>query len=196
MVSRAAVLLVALGVAVGCGRLPLIGRGTIPWEFSDTEEYRIHPNDQLEITVWGQSDLTRTLRVREDGTFSFPFLGDVVAQQRTLRELEQLMIFGLSQGYLLNPQVTVKLVGQRFSILGEVVRPGTYPLEGRVDLLVALSLAGGLNEFASSRLEIIRILSDGRKASYRVDVNAILSGRHPTVLIHPHDTIHVGRRVF
>ncbi len=193
----AAAVLIGLLVVGGCGEAPIAlsaGR-RLPREWLE-QEYQIHPNDQLEITVWGQADLNRTIRVREDGAFSFPFLGEVPARSCTLHELEQQMARGLEQGYLVNPHVGIKLVGARFSVLGEVERPGTYPLEGRVDLLAALSMAGGLNKFGAPRVEIIRVLSDGQKASYDVDVNAILAGRQETILVHPNDTLHAKRRLF
>lgn len=183
-------------IVSGCGGVPgRIFAGSPPTELLEAE-YQIHANDELEIAVWGQADLTRTVRVREDGTFSFPFVGEMVAQRRTLRELEEAIAAALAQGYLVNPHVTAKLVGSRFSILGEIERPGTYPIEGRVDLLAAISMAGGVTKFGSSRVEIIRLLADGQKVSYLVDVADILSGRRPTLLVHPHDTLHVKRRLF
>ena len=183
--------------AAGCQGLPTVSTLTAePAPEWLQAEYQVHPNDQLEIAVWGQDDLSRTVRVRQDGTFPFPFLHEVSARGYTLQELEQVLAQELAAGYLQEPLVTVKLIGQRFSILGEVERPGTYPLEGRVDLLAALSMAGGLSKFGSPKVEMIRVLADGQKLSYHLDINAILSGRHPTVLLHPHDTVVVKRRVF
>lgn len=188
---------VGVAATLGCGGLPVASgpsTGAPPaWLL---EEYRIHPNDQLEISVWGQDDLSRTVRVREDGTFPFPFIDEVLGAGYTLRELEQVMAQGLASGYLHDPLVTVKLVGQRFSILGEVERPGTYPLDGRVDVLAALSMAGGLSKFGAPAIELIRVHANGQKLDYLLDVNAILAGRQPTVLLHPHDTIVVKRRLF
>lgn len=187
----------SLLAVVGCRGLPAIPAMTAgPLPDWLQAEYQVHPNDQLEIAVWGQEDLSRTVRVRQDGTFQFPFLQEVLARGYTLQELEQVLAQGLAAGYLHEPLVTVKLLGQRFSMLGEVERPGTYALEGRVDLLAALSMAGGLSKFGSPKVELIRVLADGQKLSYALDVNAILSGRHPAVLLHPHDTVVVKRRVF
>lgn len=189
-------LLLAAGLA-GCSGAPvsLGGASRLPDELLEAE-YQIHANDELEIAVWGQADLNRTARVRDDGTFAFPFVGEVSAQQRTIRELEGLLMAKLAEGYLVNPHVSVKLIGARFSILGEVERPGTYPLEGRVDLLAAISMAGGLSKFGAPRLEIIRVLANGQKVSSAVDVQGVLSGHRPTILVHPHDIINVKRRLF
>lgn len=199
MVTRPLRRLLGLGLVwcAGCSSAPVMApSATTPVPAWLQAEYQVHPNDQLEIAVWGQQDLSRTVRVREDGTVPFPFLGEVLAKGYTLQELEQFMAQGLASGYLHDPLVTVKLIGQRFSMLGEVERPGTYPLEGRVDLLAALSMAGGLSKFGSPKVELIRIRPDGQKLSYGLDVNAILAGRHPTILLHPHDTIVVKRRMF
>lgn len=181
----------------GCQGLPTISALTAepPPEWLQAE-YQVHPNDQLEIAVWGQQDLSRTVRVRQDGTFPFPFLQEVLARGYTLQDLEQVLAQGLAAGYLHEPLVTAKLIGPRFSMLGEVERPGTYALEGRVDLLAALSMAGGLSKFGAPKVELIRVLADGQKLSHTLDINAILSGRHPTVLLHPHDTVVVKRRIF
>lgn len=189
-------LLLGISGVVGCGAIPPWGGGMTAADTELEAEYAIHANDQLEISVWGQEDLGRTVRVRADGTITFPLVGDVTAQEHTPRELEHLLAQKLAEGYLNDPSVSVRVVGQRFSVLGEVEKPGTYPLEGRVDVLAALSMAGGINKFGGSSLEIIRVQANGQKVRYRVDTNEILSGRRPAILIHPHDTLHVRRRAF
>ncbi|MBI3318644.1 MAG: polysaccharide biosynthesis/export family protein, partial [Candidatus Omnitrophica bacterium] len=159
------------------------------------EVYRLRFGDEVEISVWGHADLNRSVPVREDGTFSFPLIGNVQAQDRTLREVEEEVRERLNRDYLVNPQVTAKLTGVKFSVFGEVSQPGSYPIEGTMDLLTAISLAGGITKFGSSSVEIIRE-KRGRKVVIQANVDRILKGREPNVEILPHDTVHVRRRIF
>jgi len=181
----------------GCGGRAMASTpsGATSLGFDTGQVYRIHPNDQLEITVWSQEELSQTVQLEEDGTFSFPLIGEVLARGFTTKEVELLIAQKLADGYLIKPLVTVKLIGKKFSVFGEVERPGSYLFDGSVDLLAAISMAGGFNKFASSKVELIRVFSDGSKQSFRVNVNKVLSGRRETILMHPHDTIYVKRRL-
>lgn len=155
-----------------------------------SEVYRLRAGDELKVSVWDHDDLNQTVSIREDGTFSFPLIGDVQAAGRSLRQVEQEVQERLDRDYIVNPQVTVQLTGRKFSILGEVASPGSYPIEGTLDLLDALSKAGGLTKFASNRVEVIRE-NQGEKVAIQVHVDRILEGTEPNVSILPRDAIHV-----
>jgi len=90
-------------------------------------------------------------------------------------------------------QVSVVLTGAKFTALGEVSGPGQYPVEGPLDLLTAVSQAGGITKFGSSRVEIIRQRGNERWV-IRADIERILKGKQPNVRIHPHDMLNVKRR--
>src|SRR3989338_5142982 len=95
---RLAILVMTTAILAGC-RGPSVfpsGAGAPP----EDEPYRLHVSDQLEISVWGQGDLTRTVVVRQEGTIPFPLLGELMARGRTLQELEQVIARGLAGGYL------------------------------------------------------------------------------------------------
>ncbi len=159
------------------------------------EVYLLRIGDGLEISVWGHANLTTNVQVREDGTFPFPLIGDVPALYRSIREVEQEVQDRLNRDFIVNPQVTARLTGAKFSIIGEVERPGQYPIEGFIDLLTAISLAGGINKFGSGHIEIIR-LQGGETVRFRANIDRITHGKEPNVTILPHDTIQVQRRLF
>ena len=92
-------------------------------------------------------------------------------------------------------QIIARLVGTKFSVLGEVERPGSYVIESTMDLLTAVSLGGGITKFGSNRIEIIRDQGQ-EKATIRANLDRILEGKDPNIEILPHDTIYVRRRIF
>ncbi len=155
-----------------------------------SELYHLRLGDELAVSVWGHEDLSRKVQIREDGSFSFPLIGSVKAAGRSLEEIEKELQERLGRDYIVNPQVTVWLSGAKFSVLGEVERPGSYPLEGTVDLLTAVSLAGGMTQQGSNHIEIIRILGK-EKIAIRTRLDLLLQGLEPTIAILPRDTIYL-----
>jgi polysaccharide export outer membrane protein len=123
--------------------------------------YRINPGDDLEIMVWGDERLQRTVRVLPDGTFSFPLVGHVMAAGLLPTDLERIITTGLRPQYRdVVPQVTVLVKnpnGYQFSVIGKVKSPGTFTPGRYVNALEAIGIAGGPTEFAqTSRIRIIR----------------------------------------
>jgi polysaccharide export outer membrane protein len=123
--------------------------------------YRINPGDDLEILVWGDERLQRTVRVLPDGTFGFPLVGQVMAAGRLPSDLERIITVGLRPQYRdVVPQVTVLVKnpnGYQFSVVGKVKSPGTFTPGRYVNALEALGIAGGPSEFAqTNRIRIIR----------------------------------------
>ena len=122
--------------------------------------YRINAGDQLGIYVWGEERLQREVRVLPDGTFAFPLVGQVVAQGKLPQEIEAMLTESLRGQYRGQvPQVTVAVKeasGLQFSVMGRVKAPGTFSPGRYVNVLEALSMAGGPTEFA--KLDSILIL--------------------------------------
>lgn len=122
-------------------------------------DYEIGSEDVLKITVYGHDDLSLSVVVQSDGTFMFPLIGRVKAADLTTKELEQKLTVLLSQGFIRNPQVTANVQEHRSKtvyVVGEVSRPGTYPLsEGRT-LVEILSRAGPMLVGAGSEVVVIR----------------------------------------
>ena len=126
---------------------------------SPPTEYQIGPEDILRVTVYGHEDLTQTVVVQSDGTFVFPLIGRVKAGDMTPKELERKITILLSQGYIRNPQTTVLVQEYRSKtifVVGEITRPGTYPLSGSRTLVEALARAGPGTSNAGSEVVIVR----------------------------------------
>lgn len=131
-------------------------------------QYRLAAGDVIRINVFGEKELSiEEIRLTDAGTFSYPFIGEVRANGRTSRELEQVLIDSLKGDYLVDPRVTVSILSYReFFISGEVKSPGGYPYQPGLTLRRAVALAGGLTERASeNRITIIRDSDPSRKAS-------------------------------
>lgn len=130
--------------------------------------YRINAGDEIELYVWGEERLQRKAKVLPDGTIAFPLIGQIVAQGYLPTEVETLITTRLRDQYVGQvPQVTVSVVspsGMQFSVMGRVKSPGTFTPGRYVNVLEALSMAGGPNEFANlDNVLIIRKAGDEQR---------------------------------
>jgi polysaccharide export outer membrane protein len=120
----------------------------------------IGEGDQLLVTVFGQPDLTADVTIGESGVITLPLVGTLEVKGKTATEIASIFAKKLEQGqYIKNPRVSIKVIQQlsrTFSVLGEVLRPGRYPLLGQISILEALSLAGGVSQKAEKSLRILR----------------------------------------
>lgn len=121
--------------------------------------YLIGPEDVLHISVWKDESLTRQVVVRPDGMISFPLVGDLRAEERTVEEIKSDLIRRLSP-FVPNPTVSVaveKISSYKIYVLGKVNRPGEYLVGRPTDILQALSLAGGLTPYAAeNKIRVVR----------------------------------------
>lgn len=144
------------------------------------DPYRVNAGDELDVNVWGEERLQRTVRVLPDGTFSFPLVGQVRALNALPSEIAAAITRGLGPQYRGEvPQVTVSVKspsGMQFSVIGKVRNPGAFTPERYVNALEALSMAGGPTEFAQiSDIVIIRKVGNGLQA-VRVRLTDALKG--------------------
>ena len=127
------------------------------------EVYRIGPEDMLQISVWKNEAMSRTLPVRPDGKISLPLLSDVQAAGLTAIELREILTKKLAE-YMPNPEVSVivsEIRSFKVSVIGEVSRPGRYELRSWTTVLDVLALAGGFTQFAA-RTKIVILHPEGR----------------------------------
>jgi len=121
--------------------------------------YIIGPADVLELAVWGNADMTRTVPVRPDGKISLPLLNDVQAAGLTPMQLRDSVTKALVE-YIPEPAVSVivrEIHSFKVTVVGEVKEPGRYELKDRATVLDVLAMAGGLNEYASrDRIVVLR----------------------------------------
>lgn len=139
--------------------------------------YRINPGDELEIYVWGEERLQRVLRVLPDGTIAFPLVGQLMVADRLPQEVEAMVNQRLSSQYRGEvPFVTVSVrdaAGLQFSVIGKVRSPGSFKAGRYLNVLDALSLAGGPAEFAN--LDSVLVISQrgDRQTASTVRLNAL-----------------------
>jgi polysaccharide export outer membrane protein len=156
-----------LAAAIGCA-----GVGEYVWADALPDapanaagEYRLAPGDLIFVRVFNQDPLSGRTRVRPDGQVTIPFVNDVPAAGHTTQELAKTMEVRLRE-FIKAPVVTVfleELGPAQLSVIGEVARPGVYPLERGQGVLRALAAAGGLTEFAhKDRIFLVRAGSAGR----------------------------------
>jgi len=155
-------------------------------------EYRMGPEDQIRVSVWENAQLTLDLVVRPDGKISMPLIQDVVAEGQTAAELSN-TIHDRLQTYIKEPQVSVIVLqvnAPKYFVIGNVTRPGTYPLRSETSILQALSLAGGFTQFASPRsIKLIRSAA-GKQEVRKVNYNRIIDeGGEGNYILKSGDTI-------
>ena len=149
-----------------------------------SKEFLLGPEDVLEVTVWRNQDLSRTVVVRPDGKISLPLIGDVQASGLNASQVAAKIAQRLTE-FKENPNVSVSLkeVNSYFIfVLGEVLKPGKYPLKSYATVLQGVSMAGGFTPFASkNRMQVIRTHAneDGKENQIRIPVpyNELVSGK-------------------
>src|SRR3984885_5160606 len=156
--------------------------------------YIIGPEDILAINVWKEPDVSRSVPVRSDGKISLPLVGEVQAAGRTPLKLEQDIAAKL-KNYIGEPEVTVivqQINSQKFNILGQVTRPGTYPISNSATVLDALALAGGFRDFAKQKsIYVLRQNGDGTQTRIPFNYKEVVKGHNPAqnIKLQPRDTI-------
>jgi polysaccharide export outer membrane protein len=144
------------------------------------ESYKVLPGDMLRISVWGEENLDDEVLVRPDGAISFPLCGDISARNRSVTELQEDITERLSR-YISDPVVTVsvaQVLGNKVYVIGQVNRPGDYVVNPRVDVLQALTMAGGTTPFASlNDIKILRRTGD-RQEAFQFRYDDVIKGRN------------------
>jgi polysaccharide export outer membrane protein len=190
----------ALGVVVA---LLCLGLGVPPALASG---YVIGPRDVIRINIYGQTDLSRNYDVTDDGTINFPFVGTVRCAGLTEAEIAGAITTLLAKDYLVNPQVSVTVAEYRSKkvlVLGEVARPGPYPLSGQTTLLDIVTQAGGFAGNVTKQVSVIRPKklpgpppdgNDGEKQTWRFRIDGLqAAGTSGDFLLQDGDTVVISR---
>lgn len=158
--------------------------------------YLLSPGDALEITVWKEEGLQQQqYLIGPDGNIIYPLIGTLTAAGRTINDLKELLTIKLAD-YIADPSVSVKLLnnqGNAIFVIGKVNKPGQVFAGRRIDVLQALSLAGGLTVFASeSKINIQRRVGNEIKV-FPFDYSDVIEGEdlEQNILLEPGDTITV-----
>lgn len=122
-----------------------------------TDDYRLGAGDLVQIVVWKNEEVSGNFRVRPDGKFSMPLIGDILAEGSTTdgvsMQVEQKLKLFIESPYV--STIVVEAASNRIYILGEVANPGAYTIDGPLTVLQALALAGGFTEFAGKEKMVL-----------------------------------------
>lgn len=164
--------------------------------------YKIQAGDLLEIAVFREDDMSRTLRVSGNGTLTYPLAGNIKLGDLTVPLAEKLMAGKLSK-FVKRPQVTILIkeyAHKQVYVLGEVKQPGAYsiPNDRPLSALEAITMAGGFAELAApNRTRVLRN-SNGQNQSFKLEVSRITKAGDKTadIILEPNDTVFVPQSFF
>lgn len=153
-----------------------------------SNNYVLGSGDRIQLTVYGESDLSGEFEIGSTGAVALPLIGSVTAAGLTLENFVQAVQAKLADGYLKNPRASAQVINYRpFFILGEVSKPGSYPYVNDMTVLNAVALAGGYTYRASRRSVVVIRANDPDKKEAEIDENSS---------VMPGDVIRVPERFF
>ncbi len=165
-----------------------------PKERPETGEYRIGREDVLEVVVWHEPELTRVVPVRPDGRISLPLAGEVEAAGKTPGELQAGLTRAL-EPYIHDTRVAVlvrEINGAKAYVLGEVTKPGGFPLRGPMSVMQASAVAGGRTEFAKDEVVWLRQAAAGKTERVTLSFRELVQGEAAGALwLRPGDVLYV-----
>ena len=170
-----------------------INAGATDAESVVSDTYQIGPGDMLHISVWKEEDMDMQVLVRPDGGITYPLVGEVMAGGLTTKELSDELVQKLKK-YIPHPNVTVRVLqteSNKVYVIGKVNRPGEFVATGYMDVLQALTMAGGLTPFADSdEIKIIRRTDSGTEMKL-FDYDEVISGERleMNIILKAGDTV-------
>jgi polysaccharide biosynthesis/export protein len=182
--------------SAGSASAPPLGQGSnVTASKPHDDSFVIGNDDVLAINVWKEPDISsREIPVRSDGKISLPLVGEVQAAGRTPLALEQ-DIKARLKSYIADAEVTVmvqRINSQKYNILGQVTKPGSYPLTNSATVLDAIAIAGGFRDFAKQKsIYILRQNPDGTQSRLPFNYKNVVKGQDSAqnVKLQPRDTI-------
>lgn len=165
--------------------------------------YVIQPSDVLRLQVFQEPDLDQQFRVPQDGQYHFPLIGTVNLKGKTIKQAEGLLRELYDRDFLVNPQVNLLILEfsqRRVNVIGSVNQPGTvvFPPEENMDLIDAISRAGGFTRLGNSRaVKLTRTGPDGKSTQYTINVNEIMKGKNSSAWqLEKDDVIFVPEKIW
>jgi len=159
------------------GAVPLTAQAAPPADAA----YTVKPGDTLLISVWKEPDLQGPVLVRPDGAFSFPLAGQLDARNKSVQELQQELTTKLKK-FISDPVVTVSIQdikGNKVYVIGQVQKPGDFVVNPRVDVMQALSMAGGTTPFAAlGDIMILRRNETGQQQALPFKYTDVVRGKN------------------
>lgn len=190
-----AALLLGTGALFGCGHTA----NEIPHgDATLVPPTALGPGDVFEVRVFGEQELTGVHRVGSDGSINFPLVGRIEVAGHTASEVSDLLSQQLA-GYVRQPHVSIfvkEFNSQKVYVLGQVNRPGTFPYEDGMNIIQAVTLAGGFGKLADENDTLVTRIIDGRELRLTVTVRAIGEGKAPNFELKPGDIVYVPETIF
>ena len=158
------------------------------------DTFVIGDDDVLAVNVWKEPDVSRSIPVRSDGKISLPLAGEMQAAGLTPLALEREIASKL-KSYISEPEVTVmvqQINSRKFNILGQVTKPGSFPLTNSATVLDAIALAGGFRDFAKKKsIYVLRRNADGSDVRIPFNYKEVVKGQNPAqnIELQPRDTV-------
>jgi protein involved in polysaccharide export with SLBB domain len=185
--------------SAGC--LPNPDDGYLPIPV-DTKSLRnsitLGSGDTFEARVYGEKELSGEFRVSSEGTIHFPLLGETTVLNLSPSEVATLLQDKLREGYLRDPYVTVAIKeykSKKVFVLGQVSKPGTFPFEGKMNIIQAITLAGGFTNTARKNYVIVTRVDEGVEKRLKVPVEKISEGLASNFSLRPDDIVYVPETV-
>ena len=196
--GRTLLIVMALVQVVGCNacqEAPTTGYGDLNKQISEhLTKVGLGPGDVFEVTVYGEEKLSGMHRIAPDGAIQFPLINRVVVEGMTANEIADELSRRLRDGFLREPSVSVfikEYSSKKVFVLGEVERPGTFPFTAGMNIVEAITLAGGFKDSANSNYVIVtRQTPDGDKR-IPVPVEKITEGLAENLNLQPGDIVFV-----
>jgi protein involved in polysaccharide export with SLBB domain len=168
---------------------------------SGESDYVLVVGDVVELNVFREPDLTTQATIARDGTVQLPLVREVKLAGLTIRDARELLRGLYDKQFLVDPQVflnVVKYAERKFTIMGQVARPGSYELQGgeRIDLLEAIGLAGGFTRIADRGRVIIQRKEAGEVKAIKANAKRMADGKTDPLEVQPGDVITVKESWF
>jgi protein involved in polysaccharide export with SLBB domain len=192
--SRVLLVCVALAACGPTSRTVVEQPATIP-----SIDTSLGVGDSFEVRVFGEPDLSGLYKVGSEGTINFPLVGVLRVEGLDAQAVSKLLSEKLSEGMLRNPQVTVLIKDQtskKVFVIGQVGHPGTFNYTPSMNIVEAITVAGGFTGMAAKNDTTVSRLERGKKTTLKVPVADIGEGKAPNVYLRPGDIISVPERIF
>ena len=156
------------------------------------------PGDVFEVRVYGEEDLSGTYRVASDGGINFPLVGKVEVANRTPTEVSDELTAGL-RNFIKQPSVSVfvkEFTSKKVYVFGQVQRPGTFSFEDGMNIIQAITLAGGFGTMADQNGAFVTRTVNGKEERVEIKVKSIGEGKEANFRLQPGDIVYVPESIF
>ena len=153
-----------------------------------SKNYQLGAGDKVRVVVYGEPDLSSEFFVSQQGVVAYPLIGEIPASGLTLSQFTEEVAAKLREGFIKDPKVSAEVLNYRpFYILGEVMRPGTYPFTADMTVMNAVATAGGFTYRARTNRVFIKRAGESTEQVLKLDAG---------MMVQPGDTVRIGERLF